>query len=186
MPTDDEQDLPSLRPRSAVAVVTALQGWLPPDHLAYFISDIVDQLDLSEITARYGGRAGQPSLQSEDDGQGAALWLLNRGGVLPKNRHAAPRGHRLPGPGGQQHAGFPHRLRPSQRPSGGPGESVRASAGPVPAGRAGQAGPRGTGRDQGQSQRLQAQGDELSAYEGEGSAVGVRGGGVAAAGPRGG
>ncbi len=30
-----------------------MQGWLPEDHLAYFISDIADQLDLSEITARY-------------------------------------------------------------------------------------------------------------------------------------
>ena len=31
----------------------ALQEWLPADHLAYFISDVVDQLELSEITARY-------------------------------------------------------------------------------------------------------------------------------------
>ena len=31
----------------------ALQEWLPPDHLAYFISDVADQLDLSAITARY-------------------------------------------------------------------------------------------------------------------------------------
>ena len=31
----------------------ALQEWLPPDHLAYFISDVVDQLDLSAITVRY-------------------------------------------------------------------------------------------------------------------------------------
>ncbi len=31
----------------------ALQECLPPDHLAYFISDVVDQLDTSGITARY-------------------------------------------------------------------------------------------------------------------------------------
>ena len=31
----------------------ALQEWLPEDHLAYFISDVVDQLDLLAITARY-------------------------------------------------------------------------------------------------------------------------------------
>ena len=31
----------------------ALQEWLPPEHLAYFISDVVDQLDLSAITVRY-------------------------------------------------------------------------------------------------------------------------------------
>ena len=40
----------------------ALQEWLPPDHLVYFISDVVDQLDLSVITARYEGeeRGGPP------------------------------------------------------------------------------------------------------------------------------
>ena len=40
----------------------ALQEWLPDDHLAYFISDVVDQLELSEITARYGQerRGGPP------------------------------------------------------------------------------------------------------------------------------
>ena len=31
----------------------ALQEWLPEDHLAYFISDIVNQLDLSDIMAHY-------------------------------------------------------------------------------------------------------------------------------------
>ena len=31
----------------------ALQEWLPEDHLAYFISGVVDQLDLSEITIHY-------------------------------------------------------------------------------------------------------------------------------------
>ena len=36
----------------------ALQEWLPPDHLAYFISDVVDQLDLSAITARYEEEGG--------------------------------------------------------------------------------------------------------------------------------
>ena len=40
----------------------ALQEWLPEDHLAYFISEVVDQLDLSAITARYQGeeRGGPP------------------------------------------------------------------------------------------------------------------------------
>ena len=30
----------------------AVQKWLPPAHLAYFISDIADHLDRSAITAR--------------------------------------------------------------------------------------------------------------------------------------
>lgn len=32
-----------------------LREWLPADHLAYFVSDVVDQLDLSAITERYKG-----------------------------------------------------------------------------------------------------------------------------------
>ena len=31
----------------------SLREWLPADHLAYFVSDLVDQLDLSAITAPY-------------------------------------------------------------------------------------------------------------------------------------
>jgi transposase len=31
----------------------SLREWLPADHLAYFVGDLVDQLDLSEITAPY-------------------------------------------------------------------------------------------------------------------------------------
>ena len=47
-------------PDQQLLLTAALQEWLPPDHLAYFISDIVDQLDLSEITARYGEERGGP------------------------------------------------------------------------------------------------------------------------------
>ena len=40
----------------------ALQDWLPEGHLAYFIGDTVDQLDLSAFHARYakGGPRNQP------------------------------------------------------------------------------------------------------------------------------
>ena len=40
-------------PHQQLLLPQALQEWLPEDHLAYFISDVVDQLDLSEITDRY-------------------------------------------------------------------------------------------------------------------------------------
>jgi hypothetical protein len=33
----------------------SLREWLPPDHLAYFISDVMDTLDLSAISGRYEG-----------------------------------------------------------------------------------------------------------------------------------
>ena len=40
----------------------ALGEWLSTDHLAYFVSDLVDQLDFSAITGRYQGeeRGGPP------------------------------------------------------------------------------------------------------------------------------
>ena len=53
LPYDPDQQLP---------LPAALQEWQPEDHLACFISDVVDQLDLSEITARYARerRGGPP------------------------------------------------------------------------------------------------------------------------------
>ena len=49
-------------PDQQLLLPAGLQEWLPDDHLAYFISDVVDQLDLSSITARYEGerRGGPP------------------------------------------------------------------------------------------------------------------------------
>ena len=49
-------------PDQQLLLPAALQKWLPDDHLAYFISDVVDQLHLSEITTRYEGerRGGPP------------------------------------------------------------------------------------------------------------------------------
>ena len=49
-------------PDQQLLLPAALREWLPEDHLAYFISDVVDQLDLSEITTRYEGerRGGPP------------------------------------------------------------------------------------------------------------------------------
>ncbi|MCY4584022.1 MAG: transposase, partial [Chloroflexi bacterium] len=51
-----EPDQPLLMPAS-------IQDWLPEDHLAYFISDLVDRLDLSELIERYERepRGGPPS-----------------------------------------------------------------------------------------------------------------------------
>ena len=49
-------------PDQQLLLPATLQDWLPDDHLVYFISDVVDQLDLSEITARYEweSRGGPP------------------------------------------------------------------------------------------------------------------------------
>ncbi len=54
-------------PEQQLLLPAALQEWLPEEHLAYFISDVVDQLDLAEITERYeqesrGGPAYHPRM----------------------------------------------------------------------------------------------------------------------------
>jgi pimeloyl-ACP methyl ester carboxylesterase len=41
------------RPEQDLLLPPSLRDWLPEDHLAYFVSDLVDQLDLSAITAVY-------------------------------------------------------------------------------------------------------------------------------------
>jgi transposase len=40
----------------------ALQDWLPEEHLAHYISDVIDSLELSAFHARYegGGPRNQP------------------------------------------------------------------------------------------------------------------------------
>jgi transposase len=38
----------------------SLQDWLPEDHLARFVVEIVDQLELSSLKAAYAGRGSQP------------------------------------------------------------------------------------------------------------------------------
>lgn len=37
----------------------SIQDWLPEDHLARFVVDVVDQLDLSELTRQYAGRGSR-------------------------------------------------------------------------------------------------------------------------------
>jgi transposase len=49
-------------PQQQFLLPHALQDWLPEGHLAYFISDTGDSLDLSAFHARYagGGARNQP------------------------------------------------------------------------------------------------------------------------------
>ena len=174
-------------PDQQLLLPAALQEWLPDDHLAYFISDVVDQLDLSSITARYEGeRRGGPPYHPR-----MMVKVLIYGycvGVASSRRIA----QRL-------HEDIAFRvLAANNTPDfrtisdfrkdhlGCAGGVIPAGAGVLPAGGAGEVGSRGTGRHQGEGQRIQAQGDELSADERERGAVGGGGGGVAAAGSGGG
>jgi len=47
-------------PEQAFLMPASLQDWLPKGHLAYFISDVVDHLDLSAIMSRYEEEKGYP------------------------------------------------------------------------------------------------------------------------------
>jgi transposase len=40
-------------PEQDLLLPPSLREWLPEDHLAYFVSDVVDQLDLSAIESVY-------------------------------------------------------------------------------------------------------------------------------------
>ena len=48
-------------PEQSLLLPASLREWLPDDHLVYFVSDVVDQLDLSAIESVYeGDERGQP------------------------------------------------------------------------------------------------------------------------------
>ncbi len=50
------------QPDQILLLPRSLAEWLPDDHLAYFVSDVVDELDLSEIERSYEtDRRGQPA-----------------------------------------------------------------------------------------------------------------------------
>jgi len=47
-------------PDQLLALPPSLNEWLPKEHLVYFVSDLVDSLDLSAIYASYGEERGFP------------------------------------------------------------------------------------------------------------------------------
>ena len=48
-------------PEQDLLLPSSLRDWLPEDHLAYFVSDVVEQLDLSAIESVYEEEErGQP------------------------------------------------------------------------------------------------------------------------------
>lgn len=47
-------------PDQPFLMLVSMREWLPSGHLAYFISDLVDHLDLSMIMNRYEEEKGYP------------------------------------------------------------------------------------------------------------------------------
>ena len=102
-------------PNQQFLLPVAMQEWLPPDHLSYFISDIVDHLDLSAITSVYERESrGGPPYHPRMMVKVLPLWLLHRGCILAPHRPASLRGHSVSGTFGQQHAGLSDHIRLSQ------------------------------------------------------------------------
>ena len=127
-------------PDQQLLLPAALQEWLPTDHLAYFISDVVDQMDLSEITERYGEQRGGPPYHPR---MMAKVLLYGYCSGVASSRRIARRLHEdiaFRVLAANNTPDFPHRLRFPQGPLGGAGEPVPAGADAVPAGGAGQAG----------------------------------------------
>ena len=90
-------------PDQLVLMPVVLQEWLPADHLAYFISDVVDQLDLASMMSRYEEERGYPPYHPRMMVK-VLVYAYCIGGVLiPPDGEASSRGYRLPGAGRQQH-----------------------------------------------------------------------------------
>ncbi len=49
-------------PEQDLLLTSRLLDWLPEDHLVYFVSDVVDQLDLKAIHAVYGEARSEANL----------------------------------------------------------------------------------------------------------------------------
>lgn len=82
----------------------SMREWLPGDHMAYFISDVVDQLDLSAIMKRYASEErGYPPYHPT---MMVKVFLYAYSIGVPSSRriekHLHLR-HSLPCTGGQQH-----------------------------------------------------------------------------------
>ena len=56
------------QPNQALPFSVDLNERLPEGHPAQFVSEVVDELDLSEIYGSYDELRGSPSLRSPDDG----------------------------------------------------------------------------------------------------------------------
>ena len=53
------EEFRALNRETPMLLPPSIQEWLPEQHLARFVVDIVEQLDLSEMTSQYGGSGGK-------------------------------------------------------------------------------------------------------------------------------
>ena len=64
-----------------------LRDWLPDGHLAWFVLDVVDQLDLAPFLRAYRADGhGHPAYDPKTAAGRAAVRLRHRGALLPADR----------------------------------------------------------------------------------------------------
>jgi hypothetical protein len=64
------------QPTQDLLLPPSLRDWLPQDHLAHYISDTIDALDLSAFYRRYEG--GRPRVQSHTRATSSTRMALPR------------------------------------------------------------------------------------------------------------
>src|SRR5258707_10985476 len=90
----------------------SLREWLPENHLVYFVSDVVDNLNLSALDAVYGDeQRGQPPYDPRMMDQGVGVRVLRGGVQFAAHRAALGRGCGVSGAGGGPRAELPHHRR---------------------------------------------------------------------------
>jgi hypothetical protein len=103
-----DKTYPPYDPEQLLLLRQSLRDWLPEDHLVHFLSDLVDQLDLSAITSPYEQEArGYPPCHPRMMVK-LLLYAYTLGiPPLPQDRPALSGGRRLPGTHREQHPGLP-------------------------------------------------------------------------------
>ncbi len=69
----------------------SVRDWVDPESLPAFISDLVDDLDLTPFLAAHDEPRGMPPVSPRDDAQGPAVRLCGRGAQLAQARGPAAR-----------------------------------------------------------------------------------------------
>jgi hypothetical protein len=72
------------QPDQLLVLPPSLQEWLPADHLAYFVSEVVDALDLSGIYKSYSEERWLPAVPSVHDDEAVVVRVRVRGEERPE------------------------------------------------------------------------------------------------------
>ena len=149
-------------PEQDLLLPPSLREWLPEDHLAFFVSDLIDQLDLSAITTVYedeerGYPPYHPVMLTKVLVYAYCVGVFSSRRI--QRRLVEDVAFRVLAAGNA--AGLSDDRRFSQAAFDGLARLLRAGA--APGARAGRAAgrPRGARQQQDQGERVEAQGDEL-------------------------